>query len=691
MKISNSLKLNRVTFEFFVIFFINPLRFFSVVLLLTAPLAQATLLEKKNISTVALTDVAFLEDPNGTLTYTEVSDPAMEDHFKIWPADRGQINFGFSKSTYWIRIPLQREAEAARKWVIEVPFFQLHTLDFYAPEQVVIETGGSRPLATRPYLHRFFAFPIEVSPEKRNYYMRVTSHHSVTVPLTVWQEQPFGHHVQTSFLLQALYFGGLIALMIYNLFLSISLSDLRFLLYTFFVGMFGLGVLAGNGFGQMYLWPDQGRFDGVAQTFFLSLCGGFAMLFAQRFLQATRYTPAASPWLSILAAMFFIDAAAIISAPWHSLPLFWMIQAIFILILPAGALVAILGIRVLKLGNKGARFFLLAWLVLWSGAITATLRAFELLPTNTFTAYSLQISSAVEMLLLAFALADIVHLERKEREHAQTQALQANQHMLEIAHNSKEQLEQEVQKRTQQLQRALSAETQLLEKFLRFGALISHEFRNPLGIVDSQISLLRKEHEKGQLNLEKRLDTMTSATRRLLSLFETWLHSDRLQHTMQDIQPQHIPISAWLRELIDAQNHYSENHTLELKINHILSDVWADENLLEVAVLNLIDNACKYSEAGQPVLVEILKKPGWFGIAVTDKGCGIDINQRAAVFDDYHRVNPESTISGIGLGLAFVRRIVEKHQGELELKSAIGKGSTFTLWLPHEIDMKLTQ
>jgi len=337
---------------------------------------------------------------------------------------------------------------------------------------------------------------------------------------------------------------------------------------------------------------------------------------------------------------------------------------------------------VLQLGHKGARFFLLAWVVLWSGAIIALLRAFDLIPTNAYTSYSLQLSSALEMLLLAFALADIVHFERQERELAQRDALLANQRMLERSQSTQEQLEEEVQKRTQELQRALTSETQFLDKYLRFGALISHEFRNPLGIVNSQISLLRKEHSAGQLNLDKRLDAMSSATQRLLSLFETWLHGDRLQHDMKDFSPQHLPLAAWLREMVDAQSIYHDKNPLTLNMQAPVGDVWVDENLLEVAMLNLIDNACKYSSPGQSVVIETRKKAGWVGIAVIDQGCGIDIKDHQLIFDDYRRVSSESSIAGLGLGLAFVRRIVDKHQGQLELDSALGQGSTFCLWLP---------
>ena len=630
-----------------------------------------------------LSSLSVLEDPKGEWTLEQISSPEWAGRFTPWPTERGQINLGFTRSVYWIRVPLQREAEAPRSWVLEIPYFQLLTVDFYAPGQQAIHTGGALPLSSRPFFHRFFAFPVEVSTEPQNYYFRVTSDHSLTVPLTAWAETNFLQHVQSTLIVQALYFGGLIALMLYNLFLSISLKDVRFFLYTFFVGNFGMGMLAGNGFGQMFLWSGQGWFDGLAQSFFLCLSGCFAMLFAHRFLQAKKYSPKIATALVGCSVFYLVVGIGLVSSPWHSLPIQWLVLPVFIVTVPAGALVIVAGVSVMRQGYKGARYFLLAWLVLWSGAAIAVLRAFELVPTTTLSSYSLQLSSALEMLLLSLALADVVHLERQEREVAQKEALLANQHLLESARHSEARLEQEVQKRTDQLERALSTETQLLERYMRFGALISHEFRNPLGIVESQITLLRKEHEKGQLHLEKRLEVMSSATQRLLSLFNTWLKGDRLQQSMREMTPQHIPLAAWLRELIDAQAVYHSSHPLSLQIRQAVGDVWADESLLEVVVLNLLDNACKYSESGQAVTVETRAKPGWVGIAVTDQGCGIDSNHHSAILDDYYRVDPESTISGIGLGLAFVRRIVQMHQGDIELTSALGKGSTFCVWLPH--------
>jgi two-component system, sensor histidine kinase LadS len=661
------------------------LAMFGWLLLFGVPfVANANVLSTDTLSLNRLQQVAILEDKAGVWTLEDVKSPQLSSQFQLWPSARGQINLGFSKSAYWIRIPLQRSAQATGDWVLEVPFFQLQTVDFFAPGLAPIQTGGARDISTRPYLHRFFAFPIQVSEASEDFYLRVTSEHSLTVPLEVWQETAFRHHVQFTFILQALYFGAWLALLIYNLFLWISLKDVRFVLYTLFIANFGLAMLAGNGMGQMFLWPRQGAFDGLAQSFFLGWAGCFAMLFGDRFVHAKRFSPTSSKLLQIFSALYGCTSLVILASLQFSYSTVWAVIFLFSLSLPAGGLVAMTGFKGLKNGFKGIRFFLLAWLVLWAGALIAMLRAFDLLPTNTFTSYSLQIASAFEMLLLALALADIVHIERNNKEIAQKQALDAQVRLLENARMVEDKLERAVKDRTAELRQALQTETQILSQYMRFGALISHEFRNPLGIVNSQISLMRKEAEKGSLDLDKRLETIGSATRRLHSLFETWLNGDRLQQAMQAMTPQHLPLAAWLRELVDEQMGYHPNHIFELRIHQPIGDIWADENLLEVALLNLIDNACKYSAEGTTVAIDIHQKPGWIGICVTDQGRGIEAQHHQAVFDDYYRVVAESTISGLGLGLAFVKRIVQMHQGEYELRSVVNQGSSFCIWLPHQ-------
>ena len=198
--------------------------------------AQTHVLDRNTSDQQRLQNLAVLEDTTGQWTLDDVRSPALASRFQAWNAERGDINLGFSRSALWVRIPLQRTSDAPANWVLELPFFQLTTVDFFAPNQLPVRTGNALDISTRPFLHSFYAFPVQISTDSAAFYLRVTSDHSLTVPLNLWQEQPFRHHIQNKFILQALYFGGLIALLIYNLFLWLSLKDLRFLLYSLFVG-----------------------------------------------------------------------------------------------------------------------------------------------------------------------------------------------------------------------------------------------------------------------------------------------------------------------------------------------------------------------------------------------------------------------------------------------------------------------
>lgn len=628
--------------------------------------------------------VQFLEDASGLLEYADLDRADIASRFQPWPAQQGDINFGYSKSAYWLKIKLKRTDQAPERWLLEIPFLLLDEIDFYASGQAVLHLGTTRPASNAPYFHRFHLMPLDLSTEDKTFVLRVKTSHSTTIPLQVWQPDAFGNQSQKQFILQALYFGGLIALLIYNLFLAVSLRDARFLFYSLFVSHIGMGMLAGNGLGHLFVWREWQVFEPIAQSFFLSLATGFGLLFSNRFLQMRRETSKMAHFNEWAAAVFFGIAAWLLASLWLDLDRQSVVVIFSLVCIPAGLTVLSMALRAWRQGYKAARFFLLAWGILWIGAFVAVLRGFGWLPTNGYTAYSLQISSAAEMLLLALSLADLIHTERQERENAQAMALSSHQRMLESLRLSEERLEMAVQQRTLELEQSLNNEKQTLTQYVRFGALISHEFRNPLGIVESQISLMRREADMGTLNVTKRLDVIASATQRLLSMFEKWLRSDRLNKSLQDFRMQPIPLAAWLRELIDSQMSYHANHQLTLHMATDPGEICGDDNLLEIALINLIDNACNYSAPGSEIHIDVRTQASMIGIAVTDHGCGIELEHQTSIFEDYFRIAPEGHVRGMGLGLAFVRRIVDMHQGQLELVSNIGVGSCFCIWLPSQ-------
>lgn len=620
--------------------------------------------------------VTVLEDAGGQLTLADVTGEAAS-RFK--PVDGAQtLNLGYSKSTFWFRFPLAKEAGAPEHRLLEVAFFELAHLAFYAPGQAPVVTGQNYPVSSRPWPDRFYVFPVTLMDEPRYYYLQVHSDSAVTVPLTLWEPAAFAADTQKSYLGLALYYGALLALLIYNLFIFMSLRERGFLLYSLFALCMGLGMSAGNGIAQQFLWPHGMAWDSRIPVTLYTLTAAMALYFSQHFLHLRAHQPTLYR-VTHLAAGFALLVAVV---PWLLVSARWGGTGMSLSTMMAGGLIIAVGIRALRAGNRSVRLFLLAWGMLSLGAIVAGLRSFGLLPTTVLTAYAAQLGSLVEMLLLSFALAERIRLEREARESAQAEALTARQAMVDGLQRSEIRLEHTVAQRTAELQKSLQNEQAVLDRYIRFGALISHEFRNPLAVIKSQLVLIDKEKQHGIDQTERRLSVITGATQRLGVLFEEWLESDRLRQKTRQLVLAPLDLPTWLAGILEDCRVCHTHHSFKLQLAPGLPVIAADQSLLRIALLNLADNAAKYAPAGTEVSIEAMTKDHRVGIAVTNQGAGIALAHREDVFNAYFRIDPEGPTQGLGLGLAFVKKIVEMHHGDIELSNTADESFRVCLWLP---------
>ncbi len=626
--------------------------------------------------------VQVLADPTGLLRIDDVRGPVWAAQFKPPAIAGSDLNLGYTASAYWLRVPLQRAQTASAQWLLEVPYTKINTLDLYPPQGPAVLTGMELPLSSRPVHYRFFAFPIELGTTEQYFYIRATSSYALTLPLVAWQAQAFDTFQQQVLILQALYIGGLLALLLYNLLLFFSLHDRRFLLYSLYAFFFGIGIIASNGYGRLFIWTEGAAFDEIAQGALLSVAALFATEFARTFLQTRRHTPRVDVVLRLSGALFGLTGVGLLAGTWWPVPVQQLHQIMTFNGMLMGTLIFYSGGKALRGGDRGARFFVLAWTLLWLGVLLAAMRSFGWLPTNAVTSYILQICSAFEMLLLSLALADTIHAERLRREQSQQQALEAQRQVVQVLKKSEEKLERAVLERTEQLKASLDQQNEILNQYVRFGSLISHEFRNPLAIITAQLSVIRKEHDRGVDHIGQRVSVIGNATQRLARLFEKWLQSDRLKGNLQALNPSPIRLQEWLQHLVDASAYLLLNQPVVLRLTEGMPDLWADEPLLETAVTNLLENACKYSPSDSAIVIETRQQADLIGIAITDQGCGIAPEHQGFIFDEFFRVAPQSNIMGMGLGLAIVSRIAQAHGGHIELTSQPGKGSCFCLWLP---------
>ena len=155
-----------------------------------------------------------------------------------------------------------------------------------------------------------------------------------------------------------------------------------------------------------------------------------------------------------------------------------------------------------------------------------------------------------------------------------------------------------------------------------------------------------------------------------------------------DIQWERLDMNRLMMGIVSSLEFQLKQKGVVLHIRD-LPDSMGDEVLVTQVFANLIDNAQKYLEPSRPGEITISGKTvnGWSAYAITDNGIGISPEHHARIFQVFHRLAPQQE-KGEGLGLAIVRRIIERHQGKIEVESSPGKGTTFNVYFPRAIDVE---
>lgn len=621
-----------------------------------------------------------LIDHTDSLDFQKIQTETVQEQFKLNQSGTTELNFGFSSATYWIKLSLSTDQLISSNWILEIPYFGLDQITLYSSVQGVIDTGSVRPLHTRGMFYRYYAFPINLNSDTQSFYLKIRSNQNISIPMRLWNQSSFDRHIQIDALTQGLYYGSIGVLAAFNLLIYIYLRDRSRLYYAAFAILFGLGIFAGNGLGRLFIWTDSPAWDQISQVVLLSLGTVMALFFTSEFLGTKKTQPVVNRILYFFAFVFTLYSAILALSSELGIHKNTLFALFPYLALPVIATVFYAGARACQSGQPSAKFFLIAWGALCIGGMMASFRQLDLIPTNWVTSYALQISSAIEMLLLSFALANHIQYERNLREKAQLEALTTKEALLLTLRSSEERLERQVQMRTNDLQSMLENEKKLREQYIRFGSLISHEFRSPLGIIENQTALLSRQIDHP--NQKKRLTIISSATHRLALLFDRWLQGDRLENNIDRNRPQLIDLSSWLKDLIEKCKNYHPNHLFEFTDLEHGPILVVDERMLEVVVLNIIDNACKYSEPHSTVRIKIILKTTKVGISITDTGIGIDPDNQERIFEEYVQVKSDNNKRGYGLGLSFVKKTMAFYGGEVQVISALGEGSEFIAWFP---------
>jgi PAS domain S-box-containing protein len=235
-----------------------------------------------------------------------------------------------------------------------------------------------------------------------------------------------------------------------------------------------------------------------------------------------------------------------------------------------------------------------------------------------------------------------------------------------------------------ELLKTLEREKELSQLKSNFVSMVSHEFRTPLGIIQSSGELLRDFCQRMQpCEREEQLDSITRNTRRMAGMMEEILVLSRLDAGKLDFQPATLDLNSFCRCVVDEVLSATNRRCLiDLALDSVPTEAEADERLLGHIFTNLLSNAVKYSEPGATVHLAVERDGHDAVCVVRDRGIGISEEDQQQLFKAFHRGSNVGTRPGTGLGLLLVKRCAELHGGTVELHSRIGDGTSVMVKLP---------
>ncbi len=231
---------------------------------------------------------------------------------------------------------------------------------------------------------------------------------------------------------------------------------------------------------------------------------------------------------------------------------------------------------------------------------------------------------------------------------------------------------------------ALNKERELNQLKSYFVSMVSHEFRNPLTVLQAMVEMiLRFENALTEQKKELYSQQVKTTIKHMCQLLDEVILVGKVDTGNFNLELTTLNLEELCQELI-APLELIDNHNHPIILNYQLAtkSVELDVNLLRHILTNLISNALKYSPADHEVCVDVNRLNGNLRFCISDRGIGIPDDEQSRLFQTFTRCSNVSKIQGTGLGLAIVKRCVDLYKGDIQVESKVGMGTKVTVLLP---------
>lgn len=676
-------------------------------------------------------NISFIEDASNKMQIDEIMrSNAFKDVLSDVP------NFGISNSTFWLKTTVTNKSKKSN-FLIQVSQPGLDEVSIYYKynnKLITYNSGEYQDFNSRQFFDANYIFDFKIDEDStKDIFIRVKARDNLQVPVFIGTTDRILESNKIKDTLAGIYIGLMLVMLIYNLFIYITVRDRSYLLYVIYIAAVILTQAQVQGYTFQYLYPNSPWIAQYGSFIFPPIVGIASVYFMRNFLGVLKYYPKASNIQHVFTIGYIIAMLLAISG-------YFVVSFKLIEICAAGLSIymIIMASFIRRKGSRESGFFLIAWTFFLIGVALYVLKDLGVLPFNTITLYSMPIGSAIETVLLSFALADKINILKKEKEESQLETLNALQENEKLIREQNLILEQKVHERTLELEEAfeeLNATLQHLketqaqlvdaEKMASLGQLtagIAHEINNPINFVGANVKPLQMDISE-LVELVKKYDGLNKnddefeANIRSIESFKKKIDFDYLVKEI-DILLNGIEEGARrTAEIVKGLRNFSRldesdlksadinegiESTLILLSGELPGDVELIKNFsalepidclpgkLNQVFMNLFNNAIyavKKKEGHDKKFIKITTKDEGevIKVIVEDSGIGMSEEVRSRIFEPFFTTKDVG--EGTGLGLSIVFKIIETHQANLTVNSELGIGTTFTLVLKKKLSI----
>lgn len=389
-------------------------------------------------------ELMYYKDLTNSVSFQQISSSDFANKFQ---QHTNYLNKDFiPNAAYWVRLPIRHVSETKKAWLLEFYDQTIDKIDAHIPQYdgtyQLVKLGDEQPFSQRLFRHKNFELMLDMRKDTvMFYYFKVESHEFADIRIAFRSTNRFIYYSLNEYFLFGTFYGMILIIILYNFLTFLAIREIKYIYYIFYIFSVALYALSLDGIGFQYLWPNHPQLNAYATGISLYSVILWSLIFTRRFLSLKAKAPLLNTlfkWMIVIRTFIFV--VALFFAP-------YLFSQRIIEIIPL-SLIFYSAIRVWQNGYRPARFFIIAYGILFSGFFLRAMVYFNVLPFTILSHYSLHLSFVFEMLFLTLALGDRIRILKDNRDRALRKIISQQSVNMQLKDKVNRELEHRVKERT---------------------------------------------------------------------------------------------------------------------------------------------------------------------------------------------------------------------------------------------------